>query len=92
MSNLLSLGTNDIEVAQQDEGLDYGGYLKILLYLESTDEMIEKVMDMVEHNIQVKYEETTFRVDQCISNVCLDVQVEVGMGFSYQFPIKYKYR
>lgn len=92
ISNILSLGTSDVQVTDQEGGLEYEEYLKILLYLQSSDVLVERVTDMVEHSIQQKYQETTFRVDQCISSVTLDVEVDVGMGVSYQFPIQYRYR
>lgn len=92
LGNLLSLGKDDVGVTDQEDGLAYDDYLKILLYLLTTDTLVARGMDMMEHTIICKYEESGFRVDQCVSRIHMNINTEVGMGYTYEFPIQFAYR
>lgn len=92
LADLLSLGTNDVGISDQEAGMSYSEYLKMLLTVQGVDLMVGRMIDMVEHSISVKYEEPTFKVDQCISRIHMTINTEVGMGYTYEFPIKFGYR
>lgn len=92
LASIFTFTSNDIGGANQENGLNYQEYLKILLYLESRDGLIDRTADMIEHNIQKHYEEDTFYIDNCVTRIQLDVTTEIGGGYRYQFPIKYGYR
>lgn len=92
ISSLLQFGSDDVEISNQDGGLNYGEYIKMILYLQDTDTMVGRVLDMIEHTIRYKYEEKTFRVDRCVSRVNMNIIADIGMGYTYEFPIKFGYR
>lgn len=92
IANLFDISKETGQELDQPNGLSYEQYLKTLLYLQGEDEILHRVMDMIEHNIREKLEEDTFRIDQCISSLELDATVEIGGIYNYQFPIKYRYK
>ncbi len=77
IESLLELGSEDVEISDQESGLDYGEYLKLLLYTKTTNALLSGVLDMVENSIQEKFEENTFYVDQCVAGLSLVVSADV---------------
>ena len=49
--------------------LAYREYLRMLLFLKSQDEVGMRTLDMVEQNLKIRYGQTFFRADACISRV-----------------------
>lgn len=92
LSNLLSFGNSDLTTNEDDEGMDYKEFLRILLYLESIETLTVRAMDMVELGIRNMEGMELFHLDYCISRLKLKVETEVGMGYNYSFPIEYGYR
>lgn len=92
LSNLLSFGNSSLPNVDSDEGMDYGEFLRILLYLESIETLTERGMDMVELGVRSGIGMEGFRLDYCISRIRLNLETQVGLGHSYSFPIEYGYR
>lgn len=47
-------------------GMDYEGYLRLLLVTKSHTKLTEKAMDLVEYNMNLKNPEAVFRLDCCV--------------------------
>lgn len=92
LSNLLSFGNSSLPNVESDEGMDYGEFLRILLYLESLDTLTMRAMDMMELEVATRDGFQEFQFDHCISRIRLNIENQVGMGYSYNFPIEFGYR
>lgn len=93
LSSLFRLGSAEDEMqgAAEEEGLDYGQYLQILLYLESEEELTMRTLDRVEQNMIVERGFSLFRADNCVTKIKLSNTAEVGAGYQYTFPVYYGY-
>ncbi|MDD3279381.1 MAG: DUF5702 domain-containing protein [Lachnospiraceae bacterium] len=49
-----------------EDGVDYRGYLRMLLTVKSHDTLTKKAMDLVEYNMNLKNPEKEFRIDCCV--------------------------
>lgn len=92
LSNLLTLGNSNLPTKDLDGAMDYKDYLRILLYLESIDTLTKRTMDMVELDIRSMDGMEQFHLDYCISRLKVQVDTQVGMGYSYSFPMEFGYR
>ncbi|MFI3208206.1 MAG: DUF5702 domain-containing protein [Eubacteriales bacterium] len=94
LSGLFTLGTSqDSEVGQEDDGgLGYEDYLRILLYLTEEDALIEGAMDMMEMDMQLHLGCSYFQVDTCITQIEYLNRSEASSGYTYEFPVTFTYR
>lgn len=92
ISSLMDFGSGSVEASKGEDGMDYKDFLRILLYLESIDTLTQRTMDMVELSVKNIDGMEQFKLDHCISRLSLSIETEVGMGYSYSFPIEYGYR
>lgn len=92
LSSLLNLGSANLSTDKEQEGMNYKEYLRILLYLQSLEILTGRAMDIVELTLKSASGGESFRLDQCISRLELQIQAEVGMAYSYSFPIIFAYR
>lgn len=51
------------------KGLDYRQYLRVLLFLKSSDLLTTSAMDLVEYNMNQSFPERIFRIDHCIGQL-----------------------
>lgn len=67
-------------------GLSYEDYLRILLYVQPTDTLTMRFMDLVEMDIRRTPGNENFRMDGCIDG--LEAEAAVRSGYGYQFTIR----
>lgn len=69
-----------------EEGMEYEDYLRILLYLQTDKEITERFENVVEENVRVARESTTFRLDNCFDAWSLTAYIfsEYGYNFTIQ--------
>ncbi|MGN0315674.1 MAG: DUF5702 domain-containing protein [Fusicatenibacter sp.] len=72
-------------------GVDYQGYLRILLLKKSMNELNFGAMDLVEYNMRTIYGKEKFRLDCCVDELAAGMQVEFGRR-NYQITRSYGYR
>lgn len=61
--------------ASNEKGLDYRGYLRILLALSNKDDIAARSLDVVEMDIRKTPGNANFRIDRCVD------YLKVGFGF-----------
>ena len=69
----------------------YREYLRMLLFLKSQDEVGMRTLDMVEQNLKIRYGQTFFRADACISRVEFHSTCNLRRGIMYDFPTYFGY-
>lgn len=92
LSGLLSFGSGTLTSGDGDNGMDYEDFLRMLLYLETLEDLTKRAMDMVELGVKNIGGMELFQLDHCISRMILNIETQVGMGYSYGFPIEFGYR
>lgn len=93
ISGLFALGKeDDIQVSEGGTGLSYEDYLRILLYLESEDQVIERSLDMIEENICKENDCEYFQVDQCMTQLEYTQTSTIAGMYTYEFPVLFTYR
>ena len=96
LSGLMQLGSAGENVAadsgkDMESGLAYREYLRMLLFLKSQDEVGMRTLDMVEQNLKIRYGQTFFRADACISRVEFHSTCNLRRGIMYDFPTYFGY-
>ena len=96
LSGLMQLGSAGENVAadsgkDMESGLAYREYLRMLLFLKSQDEVGMRTLDMVEQNLKIRYGQTFFRADACISRVEFHSICNLRRGIMYDFPTYFGY-
>lgn len=96
LSGLMQLGGAGENVAadsgkDMESGLTYREYLRMLLFLKSQDEVGMRTLDMVEQNLKIRYGQTFFRADACISRVEFHSTCNLRRGIMYDFPTYFGY-
>lgn len=95
---LLTLGTEKDEAIGNDNqnGLSYKEYLRILLFLEektSGESVITmRTLDMLEQRLQNRHGLWWFKADSCISRLEIQSTCNLRRGVTYQFQICFGYR
>ena len=80
------------EVKETEKGLSYKDYLRILLFLKDTKEVIMRLADRIEENIRSLPEKEYFRIDQCVTKLEIENKVTVYGDISYTFPAYFGYQ
>lgn len=94
LSKLLTLGTEeDCSEGRDDEnGLCYAEYLRMLLFLTKKDEAALRALGIIEQNMRKVYGQTYFHADFCISRMEIQSVCSLRRGIQYQFRTYYGYR
>lgn len=94
LDGLLKLGTSeDIgDGSESKEGLDYEGYLTMLLFLTKQDQITMRSLDLIEQNLQVRKGCEFFYVDQCVNRLEVKTRVSLQRGVTYTFPTFFSYK
>ena len=70
LENLPSLLENlDNNRKSDGQGFDYSWYLRFLLFTKSQTHLAKSAMDLVEYNINLKYPNKLFRIDNCVESL-----------------------
>ena len=76
---------------QEQEGLTYQDYLRILLALSSLEEQTFRMMDIVEMDIRQTPGNENFRIDGCIDRLEAEVTIQSAYGYTVTIHKKKKY-
>ncbi len=92
LAGLKKLGTNEDAGTGTDseEGLDYEGYLRVLLVLEAKETLSMRCIDLIESNMRLKGQEY-FSGDSCITNLKTVSTCRLRRGIEYRFGNVYGY-
>ena len=82
-------GKQDME--EQEKGLSYQDYLRILLALSSLEGQTFRMMDIVEMDIRQTSGNENFRIDGCIDRLEAEVTIESAYGYTVTVHKKKKY-
>ena len=95
LSGLMQLGTpqDDGMNARTDaqEGLAYKEYLRMLLFLESQEELGMRALDLIEQNLKTCYGQNFFQADACVSRIEFHSRCIMRRGITYDFPTYFGY-
>ena len=93
LNSLFRLGSEEdgMQGADSENGMDYGQYLQILLFLQKDSELTMRTLDRVEQNLKLEQGLEFFRVDACITKMKLQNTAEIWNGCTYTFPTYYGY-
>lgn len=94
LAGLMTLGTEDDhgEGMDAEEGLDYKGYLRGLLLLESKNNLILRTEDLIELSMRNEKGLTWFRADHCVYRMEVSSTVRLRRGITYTFNTYYTYQ
>lgn len=85
LENLGNL-TEVLDTAKEEEGgIDYEGYLKLLMYFSNQNNKIKRSIDLIELNLQEINKK--FRIDNCIQGFKSNIQYE-AKGLFLRLPFK----
>lgn len=79
------------EADDEEEGLDYEDYLRLLLLLENEDTKTLRCMDVIEMNMRNLRGDESFRMDGCIDAVRVEVSISGGFGEYFNIAGQYSY-
>lgn len=84
--SLANIWSPRVESREGDgEGLSYQDYLRILLYLQPTDTLSLRFMDLIEMDIRRTSGNSCFRMDGCMDG--LEAEAVIRSGYGYRFTI-----
>lgn len=94
LSGLMSLGTAEDgrEGKDMPGGLEYKEYLRMLLLLESEETCAMRALDLIEQNLNLAEEQSSFRADACVTKLELQSTVSLRKGITYEFPVYFAYQ
>ena len=73
------------------DGLDYRGYLQILLLQNSFQKLTYKCMDLVEYGMRTSAGKQTFRLDCCVDELEAGMKMKIGSR-EYEITRSYGYQ
>lgn len=75
----------------QDSGLDYAGYLRLLLAAGSSKEQVLRTMDVAEQEMRCMADKENFRMDLCVSYLQVEMKFSCcGKNFTIQREYGYE--
>lgn len=80
LSGIKNLKSTDAK-REKRGGLSYEDYLRVMLFTQNKSEQILRIMDMIEVNIQNKYNKN-FKVSECMVGCSVSTEYEVKRVFS----------
>ncbi len=69
--------------AEEGSGLNYEGYLRLLLYIVPLEERTGRCMDIVEMNIRKNEGYENFCLDQCVASLTFQMVFSSSYGYSF---------
>lgn len=92
LSSLFRLGDDSRQEGSDiQDGICYKDYLRMLLFLENTDEITMRALDRAEENLRTEQQLDHFRADQCITRLRMDNTVTFHNSLTYQFLVYFGY-
>lgn len=93
LSSLMKLGEGgDMSDGKDNEGgLSYKEYLRILLFLEKKEKIGLRALDMIEQNLRTVHGLKFFKADYCICRMEVESSVSLRRGILYKFKTYYGY-
>lgn len=92
LTSLFKLGENvESEESGGQEGLCYKDYLRMLLFLENTDDVTMRSLDRIEENLRSEQNLDHFFADHCVTSLKMDNTVTLYDSLTYQFPVMFGY-
>lgn len=79
------------ELEDEQEGLDYEAYLRLLLLMENEDTKTLRFMDVIEMNMRKSDGNASFRMDGCIDALRAEVSISGGFGEYFNLAAQYSY-
>lgn len=83
--------TNISSPIEQENGLGYKDYLRILLFFKTTDTLTAKAFDRIEGNLRLAHEEANISLDTYMTKVRCMNQATIHPGVLYDFPAYFGY-
>ena len=77
--------------SDEQGGICYKDYLRILLFLENTDDVTMRALDRTEENLRTEQNLDHFRADHCVTSLKMDNTVTLYDSLTYQFPVQFGY-
>lgn len=78
--------------ADDEDGMNYEGYLKILLFLKNRQLITMRTLDLVELNLQKICGLDFLKADCCITKIGIKSRCQLRRGITYTFPQYFGYR
>ncbi len=93
LENLAQLmGRLDTDRRNDDNGMSYEDYLRVLLYLEHSETQTMKCLDAFELTVRGKEGHEKFRMDSCVDALEIAMDVDANGRKTYQVTRQYSYR
>lgn len=77
--------------ASGGRGLDYGDYLRVMLFLENDNKKTMRSMDVMEMDIRMTPGNEHFRMDACFDSYVADISISSAFGYHYEVKRRYGY-
>lgn len=91
LEHMLDYVTHLGEAEDEQEGLTYEDYLRLLLLLEDEDTKTMRCMDVMEMNMRRLDGNESFRMDGCIDALRVEVSISGGFGEYFNLAAQYCY-
>lgn len=92
LGNALAIGTDAMDGAKQDQkGLEYKDYLRLLLYLTPEQQRLNRCMNVVEMDIRKVPGYEHFRLDDCVAGVTVQLIFRSSYGYTFLMERKFRY-
>ena len=92
LTSLFKLGeSGGTEGKDDQEGICYKDYLRMLLFLKDTDDVTMRALDRTEENLRSEQQLDHFRADHCVTSLKMDNTVTLYNSLTYQFPVQFGY-
>ena len=83
--------TSDPEEAGKTEGMSYEDYLRVFLFLTDSREVTFRAMNVVEQNIRNTAGNSAFRLDACLTEIEMNVEVQSRYGYEVKIRRRKSY-
>lgn len=91
LENAIFQNTSKEKHKENENGLTYSQYLKVLLYFENNQVKTQRAMNLIELNIRQTEGNKNFRLDGCIAGVKAKVTLYSSFGYEYDIVRSYYY-
>lgn len=93
LSSLSGLGQNGEWNSGQnaENGLSYNDYLKILLFLQNTQEIAQRSLNLIEQKMRIELGLKWFHADYCITKLEFESVCKLRRGICYSFSTYFGY-
>lgn len=91
ISNLKDFSGNIPDGENQGRGLNYQDYLRIMLFLEDSEEKNMRAMDIMEMDIRMTEGNAHFRMDACFDSYLSDISISSAFGYHCNIQKRYGY-